>query len=428
MKFDPVTGWGVSILADFAVPASGLVWDEGKWDEKNWNITGGTSYWVELDCQTLTANLRVGASRTNGVLTRYESSTLDVELWDPERNLDPYSSTGYAQLGSMRVRSGFAMLARHQSAPTTDVWLFTGFVESMEYNYDEGTARIVAADAVSYLARYDPEDAVPPVGDGDTAAQRITRILDNAQWPADQRRITAGGTLLTATKLGGTAWDEMLTTVDADLGLLWVSPDGYVTFIPRQALPWEQTVSVNVGNGSQIPLVSTIAQVDDAGIANQVSVTREGSPTVFAKADATSAALHGYAGRPVYYAISRRDLPVKTDTDAQNWAASVLHVNAYRDPRLSPLMLQLTHSGALLSDPVAWKGVAGVQIGDRWAVRCDPLEIEEEQHVRGWSMHIGHDGASLTWQAAVVTTSATWATPMTWDDPKRGFWDEFTWA
>ena len=424
-SFDALTGWAVQVQGAFAITASGMLWDDHSWDEKTWNADAtADSVWVNLDCQTLTASVRMGASQTNGVLTRYEAATLLLEMYDPDRLLDPLNPDGYARFGRLRQRAGLRMTASHVSDPAAVYPLFTGFLESLEFTWSDLTCRIVAADGASYLALYDPP-AGDPIGAGETCAQRVTRILDAASWPAELRDVRAGGATLVADTLDGSAWEELLAVADADLGLLCVLPDGVVQFIPRNLAPWDADVSATVGDGSGLPIVDASA-TDTQPPINRVTASRVDGPDVTVS-DPTSAALYGFAGRPVFYALARKDLPFQADLDVTGWVGAVLAVHAYPDPRISPVQLSLASGGAQISDPTDWASVAGLRIGHRWLVQCADLSLSKDEHIRGWTHTISRDPYSLTWDTSAVTTSAAWATPMIWDDPKYGYWDDFRW-
>ena len=98
--------------------------------------------------------------------------------------------------------------------------------------YDPGallTADVVAVDPLGRLGQYEPA-ARPAVGAGDTAAQRIARLLDEVLWPADLRALAAGGPLLTATTMGRSALDLVQQAAFAAGGHCYAGRDGTVTY------------------------------------------------------------------------------------------------------------------------------------------------------------------------------------------------------
>lgn len=427
MAYDTLTGWEIVAQGAFVIPEKGLRWDEGKWDDFNWNDTASDDMWTDLTCSAINASVRAGASQTNGVLTRYESSTLDMELTDVPRLLDPFNPNGLAQFGRMRPRAGIRLRVRHNSEPAVWYYLFTGFMESLVFDYSTDRAKIVGSDAVGYLAKYDTPEAIPTVGDGDTAAQRIGRILDLAAWPASRRRITAGGSVFVASDMKGATWNQALGVAESDFGLLTVDPTGVVVYVPGSGSPWGSTLKATIGSGSGLALLEANAVEDDASLINSVTAAKAGGAQ-YRYDDSVSASLYGYGGEPVWYPHAQTDLPLKNDVDVIAWAKAILGVHAYPAPRISPLGIELAEQGKLISDPVAWKAIAGLRIGDRLRVRCDPLTIDEDQHVRGWQFDLEHDARSLIWKGAIVTTSAKWSTPMIWNDDRYGYWDEFMWG
>jgi hypothetical protein len=112
--------------------------------------------------------------------------------------------------------------------------LFRGAVIDGGWTWDprSQTAQVACADTTSDLVTFDGQQQ-PPVGAGENASQRVTRILDNARWPADARDVTAGGVALVATDLDAKAWEELTAVADTDLALLWVKRDGSLAYRPQ---------------------------------------------------------------------------------------------------------------------------------------------------------------------------------------------------
>ena len=72
--------------------------------------------------------------------------------------------------------------------------------------------------------------------ENDTPAQRINKLLDLIQWPVADRTLSAAGSPLQRTGLGGTALEHLLLIEETELGSVFMTADGSVRYIGRDEL------------------------------------------------------------------------------------------------------------------------------------------------------------------------------------------------
>lgn len=226
-------------------------WDVSSWDAAEWSETDTSlGDWMDVTCDTLDGiRLAAGSSNVEGVVTRWEAATATLSLYGAD--YDPRIGQWADVLGPatpVRIRWRALDLARDVALPRTeDPWhvVFLGSVADGGYRWDPTTmtATLQCTDRTVDLATFETPALAPPVGGGDTAAGRITRLADAARWPAGERDITTGGVTLQQTDLAGMAWEQMLAVADCDLALLWTRRDGFLAYRPQGRLA--QGVPVN---------------------------------------------------------------------------------------------------------------------------------------------------------------------------------------
>ena len=213
------------------------VWDSGTWDVDVWGDPDtALGDWVDVTCQVIDGLQLSARARTqaDGVVTRWEAATAVFTLlgddWDPWAG--PYAGPGRTPGPGPGAVAGLERRSANGSTRSKGRSTMKAGNGNRPRPAGMGTAAVVATDYTSDLTSWDPPDQAP-VGDGDTAAQRVGRILDLVDWPAERRAVTPGGATLQPTELGDEAWAMLLDVADADLGLLWVRRDGALAYIPQ---------------------------------------------------------------------------------------------------------------------------------------------------------------------------------------------------
>jgi hypothetical protein len=243
-----VTGWGDNVTlyveADFSeaisligqsVPTTvDTLWDTDYWDDPEalWESTE-TVTWSDITEWVQGISTNHGFSRQT---TRYNASTASVRLvntdgrFSPNNTGSPYrigASTAIGPLRPFRIRAewddgtGFSYL----------IPLFTGLIQSWNLSYDYNGFAVVDVELVgieSQVASFD-SPALASQGAGETAGNRISRILTNAGFQGD-RYLDAGSATMQATTLEGNTLSELQLTADSDGGAIYWGPDGAVYY------------------------------------------------------------------------------------------------------------------------------------------------------------------------------------------------------
>lgn len=315
-------------------------------------LAGGDGFvWTDATADVLgDLSFRRGATRSSGPFLRYEAGSLGFVLDNQSGKYDPANTGGvfYPQLHpGVRVR----VLAETTLGQSV-VW--TGQVSQWLPEYPAGdlisTVTISAVDGVAMLQAADLE-AVEPVGAGDTAADRIDRILDRIDWPADDRvYLTDLGEISTLqeTTLAQPAWTEILLAADSDAGTVFLDMAGAVNYRG----PYNQLASpfltFDMGSGSPLkwdefaPAFDldetwTVARMgrangtqqtatDDTGV-SQVGVRTYSRTDLICETDDQSEALAQwvvfYRGRP-RYRIDSITVQPPAELDDVNWTYLLL--------------------------------------------------------------------------------------------------------
>jgi hypothetical protein len=249
--------------------------------------------------------------------------------------------------------------------------------------------------------------AVAAVGAGDDSGARISRILNSLGWPADDRIIDTGDTLLQATTLEGGGLAELQLTSDSEYGEFYIDPDGNAVFRRRHAILADARSNTaqavfGDGGGSEIPYRDTSVDADDMTMANYVSITRVGGAEQVAS-DAASIARYLQKDFP------RSDLIMQTDADALNYAEMILYQHKDPELRFGSIELGVPRPGVAA---LAWPAMLGLHFGDRATViRRPPGGGTNTQDVYIRGIEHASDGGGWTTSFALESASRSqfWA-------------------
>jgi hypothetical protein len=157
---------------------------------------------------------------------------------------------------------------------------------------------------------------------GQTTAQRITSILDAADWPGGMRSISATATTTVQADDGTSrsALGACQTLESTDLGGFFMDQRGYATFKSRDdiisASGGTATAFSDTGAVGTIKYLSVSFDLSDYGLVNSCTVTRTGG-TPQTATDSTS--------QETYFQHSRiRSSIAQTDADALNQAQMII--------------------------------------------------------------------------------------------------------
>lgn len=351
-------------------------------------------------------------------LDKFAAGTANVSLDNADRRFDPTHATGpyYPNVVPMRrVR----ITADHDAV---NYPIFVGFIEDWPQSYAlNGRVEpvdLTATDVLGALAgmevpqpyiELDDEDAGvldrgrvagPTSVVAETAGPRLTKLLDAIGWPATERDIDTGVTVLPVGQPKGGALAASQIVEDTEAGRLFAGPNGDVVFRSRHA-PFTRTEMAT----PQASISDDVAETDSAysnlepryardQIRNTVQIKMlDGEVEV---SDATSIARYG---RHTY---SRTTL-LTDPNEAKSFGEYV--VSVYKDPFLRFEQVRIAaHANAEYLFPI----VLDRKIGDRVTITRRPdtgAAIVVECHIEGIDHNVGNNGSwYTTWTLSPADT------------------------
>jgi len=297
---------------------------------------GAGALWVDLSCDVLDVDIQGGAQATDGIFTKPDAATAVVNLADPTRKYDPLNNDSPWQLGGRsRLVPGtpvdvFAEVVNGDDGTWTREWLFSGSADSWGEDWTpkprDRVAQLIASGESKSFVNMKRPATDPPVGAGETTAQRVQRIVDLAGWLGT---IDAGVGTTThgPTALDSDGWDLLNRTLDDELGFVYFTNTGDLRWLGRDAwFDLSHPPALELGCGLHDVLVDASPAAIDLQIRNSVYAAR--TDGVVAHALSTSS-----VNRYGRYDYERTDLGLDTDAQAADWAATALRLYAF--PQIS---------------------------------------------------------------------------------------------
>jgi hypothetical protein len=196
--------------------------------------------------------------------------------WNPANASSPY----YGQVKPMR------QVQIKTTYSGTAYYLFSGYITSWDYTWadqsvDYAIVTLQCVDGFRLLSLANI-DTVAGAATNDLPGERINQILDAVDWPATQRNIDPGDTLL-ENDPGGlrSALSAIQNVQNSDLGAFFIDNDGKATYYSRNTLSIKAagTAYEFDDNGTNIQYQAIDVAYDDQELANQVTFTRDsGTP------------------------------------------------------------------------------------------------------------------------------------------------------
>lgn len=251
---------------------------------------------------------------------------------------------------------------------------------------------------------------------GDTTGERVARVLDLAGWPAADRDLDTGRSIMGPYLDAESNALSIAQRAEAtEGGALWQAPDGRITFRDRHAAiqDWNATVSQAAftdDGAATNPQHYTVLDLsyDDTLIINEASVTwDDGTET---SRDQTS--VDAYTRSAVRVETSLTTAPEARDRG--DWL-----LERYKNPAVRPERVVLRPSG----DQRLWRHCLARKIGDRVTVRRKPQNTGTAIQFDATIESINHritDGKN-TWETEFGLSPT--ALDLGWlilDDPTKG--------
>jgi len=262
-----------------------------------------------VDLSSITRSIKIQRGR-NIMRDTYEAGTCTVRVIDetgafnPQNPASPYF--GYlTPLRKIRVAA---------TTPTTQHFLFSGYVDSYKYTYPTGQelgyVDIVCSDAFR-LFQMANVATVTGATAGQTTGTRITKILDQVSFPTSMRITDTGSTTVQADPgTARTALAALKTAEFAEQGAFFIRTDGTAEFKDRNDVVASLGATpIEFNQTTGIPYSDLRYAFDDKLIINQASMTRIGG-TAQVATDATSSAKYFPHGATLTEMIPETDAQV----------------------------------------------------------------------------------------------------------------------
>lgn len=328
-------------------------------------------------------------------LDSYNAGTATIQfldtggLWNPTYTASPYGAK-VKPFNQVQIAVTYA---------SVNYKLFTGYVQSWDYEWQPGTGTslvtIQAVDAFRLLSLANLT-TVSGATAGETTGSRIGNILSQVSWPTTYRAIDAGEITVQADPgTSRTALAACQAMEEAELGALFVDGSGNITFYSRGRQ--SQLASTAIGLipqfsntvGANASYEQIDVAYDDTDLANQVSVTRSGgtTQTVF---DSTS--ISDYYLRT----MARTGGLMQTDTQALGQANLILNYRKTIRQRCNSITVNLAKNAYTATK------VLDLELCDPIYVNYQPIagpDIQFRATVQG----IRHEITPANWSSTIST-------------------------
>lgn len=304
---------GLSFLLDDAV--------KGVLDNTTYTLRNA---WADISEWVYSVNIKRGRNRE---YDRFSAGTLQVELRNHERTFDPtYAfSPFFGEIFPRRMIRVF----------TDDVIQFVGFVEDWEFSYSPGGESLVsvsASDAFTKFSQFELQDVA--VTEQLTGA-RVNAILNEFGWPASDRGVDVGSSVVAAGTATGSALSYLQQVEASELGYMFMGKDGSFKFRQRNNALGDYVPVEFTDDGSGVGFDSVDVSYSTDTMSNQAFVAWSGG-TVIANTIST----------PVYEVRRNYVTNPSFETNTNTWLAN--------DYFSRPVPISRVAGGKYGS----WKGVA----------------------------------------------------------------------
>lgn len=355
-----------------------------------------TSDWFDLpDLRAI--SIRMGRQHE---LARPEAGVATILAGNRERIFEPgfAGSPLYPNILPMRRVN----IRAHIYGVTYD--LFTGYIESITPSYTrrDGTVSIVAVDAFKVFqyiigsATYAQE----------STGTRIGNVLDDIGWPAADRDIDTGDTIIVGeTFANASVMGHFLDVQQSEMGRLYMAGNGAVTFRGRNAEILNQDIQTYLGGDGGLPYYEEpVWSFEDTQIWNRVTVQNRVTGYDFtATANNTESQTKYFTRTLVLDTLAYRQV------DCQSEAQFM--VTAYAEPQLRVGTVRLRPQASTY----LWPHVLGRVIGARIDLTRRPLlddfrsmPILMQAVIEGIT-HEWHPGLWETgWELAPASQARSW--------------------
>ena len=291
---------------------------------------------VDISDIAIAASIRRGRNR---ILDKFEAGTAIVTLRDDNGDWNPDNTSG-AYYGKILPLRKIQIYADYNGVRYI---LFWGFIMSYTTQFTKGVddyAKVILQ-CVDGFRLLNTQTFTSLTGGtaGQTTDQRITSLLDQANWPSTQRSLDTGNSTVQADP--GTANRNYLDALQlvgdkTEFGGLYCDRNGNIVFLSRTNLAQRTAApsTIYADDGSGIGYQGVELMQDDVLVANDITVTRLGG---------SAQNVYDQTSIDTYFRHSgiRDGILVQTDTEALNQAQMLLATRKDATLRISSLSLNL---------------------------------------------------------------------------------------
>jgi len=273
---------------------------------------------LDVSSYVLKASIRRAYNRTSDSFT---AGTAAVRLIDEAGLFNPANTSG-ALYGKILPMRKIRFIGQFNN---TEYALGSMYVQSWKYQsptgFDPAYVDLNCVDGFQLLNLASISTVTGGTA-GQTTAQRITSILDAAEWPGGMRSISTTATTTVQADTGATrtALAACQTVEGTELGAFYMNQQGFATFRSRAdiiaASGAAATVFSDTGLSGTINYQSVSFDLSDFGLINSCTVTRTGgTPQIVNNVDSID----------IYFKHSRNKTTIaQTDADALNQALMIV--------------------------------------------------------------------------------------------------------
>lgn len=361
----------------------------------------GAGVWANLNDRAMSVSITAGRQR---LLDRHQAATCAVVFDNSDRALDPTDLNGpYVDAGVSLIRpmAELRVLATVTGSDFVERYtLFHGYIDAWRIAWNDpsgSTVTVTATDGFKLLGGAQLA-TIAAAGAGETEGQRVTRILDAADWSSTLRDIDDGELAVAATTHGSSALDELQTLTASTLGRVFMA-DNTVTYRSRRwrDLPVNANIYWTFTDGTpslyqvNYDLESLVTAYDDDLIVNHAEVTPSGG-SVQTVDDSTSQGLYGIRGYTVSSVLSAA-------TDALSHAQRVVNLRSDPELRFDRLTIEPDGYDTTDADSTVYRAALGLRFDERVTVVRTPPKtsgtnttITRTCFVEGWHHEINPFG------------------------------------
>lgn len=365
------------------------------------SLVAGSPIWADRTAYVREFSISAGSDSQQMVWTT-DAGSATVVFDNLTRLFDPVSNSDIKTARPIRIRATWNSI-------TYD--LFRGTVDAWQPSYP-GSARDAVtvaecSDGVSQIANAEFRDTAPEQATG----ARIRRLANLVDWPASLRDIDDGLSTMNRQAQTASAWSAMQDAAISEMGELFVSPNGTLTFRDRDALWTESRSTTSQATFGDQSGELKYAELEPVGadvnaIRNQVSLVFNESGSTVTWTDSSSAGTNGMRSEQLQVSLTERST-----------------ANAYAQFLLSQFADPAVTFGSLTIVPRAdptnlWPQALGRKLGDRITIKLTPpgggTRITRQAFIRSiehsvtpglqWSTKFGLQDATLWPDVFVVGT------------------------